>query len=439
MVDHSFARRYLAYPHLSRNWAILARAVFIIPALLLLLFSSCSKHPGEIPSPPVEVTTVTVSPRDTPVELEFVADTQSSRQVEIRARVDGFLEKRLFVEGDLVTAGQKMYQMDRKPFEAALRSAQGQLAEQRASLSMAQATLARVRPLAEKNALSKKNLDDAVGMVQQAQAAVFAAEGVVQTAELNLSYTTLYAPLTGLSSFSKKHEGSYLTSGEGGLLTYVAQLDPIWVNFSVSENQLLKYRAEIGGGLLKFPPLNLFEVAVTLADGSVFPHLGRIDFSEPAFSEETGTFMVRTQFANPEGLLRPGQFVRVHLRGATRPNSILLPQRAVLQGAKSHYVWVIDGYGKAARREVEIGDWQGDGWFINHGLLRGERVVVDGAIRLAPGALLKVIDASAPLSATTDVPSGAAPDTISAPAAGGGVENTVAPRPGDPGSTSMGQ
>lgn len=139
---------------------------------------------------------------------------------------------------------------------------------------------------------------------------------------------------------------------------------------------------------------------VTLADGSVFPQLGSIDFSEPSFAEETGTFLVRTRFDNPEGDLRPGQFVRVRLKGAIRPASILLPQRAVLQGAKGYYVWVVDSAGKAARREVEIGDWQGDGWFINHGLLPGERVVVDGAIRLSPGMDLKVADIPASFAAT---------------------------------------
>jgi membrane fusion protein (multidrug efflux system) len=387
----------------------------------------------------MEVTTVTVSPSDTPVQLEFVAETESSRQVEIRARVEGFLEKRLYTEGELVKAGQKMYQMDQKPFQAALQSAKGQLAQQEAALAVAQATLARVRPLTEKNALSKKNLDDTIGMVRQAQAAVFAAQGEVTTAELNLSYTTLYSPLTGLSSFSKKHEGSYLSAGADGLLTYVAQLDPIWVNFSVSENQMLKYRGEIEHGLLRFPSRNLFEVAITLADGSVYPHLGRINFSEPSFSQETGTFLVRTLFANPEGDLRPGQFVRVQLRGAMRPNSILLPQRAVLQGAKGHYVWVVDGEGKAARREVEIGDWKGDGWFISHGLLPGEQVVVDGAIRLSPGAILKVIDASAPMSAATGIPEGPAEGAEGRDMPGSAIENTVAPPPGAPGSTSMGQ
>lgn len=376
----------------------------LLACVALVLLAGCDKPPAETARPPVEVTAVTIVPRDHPVEMEFVAETRSSRQVEIRARVEGFLEKRLYKEGELVQAGQKLFQMDRKPFEAALKSAKGQLAEREATLTAAEATLARVRPLAEKNALSKKNLDDTIAMVQAAQAAVFAAQGLVQTAQLNLSYTTIHSPLTGLSSFAKKHEGSYLSPGEGGLLTYVAQLDPIWVNFNISENQLLKYRSEVEQGLLKLPPLNRFQAEVTLADGSVFPQLGHIDFSEPSFSQETGTFLVRTQFDNPDGGLRPGQFVRVRLKGAIRPASILLPQRAVLQGAKGYYVWVIDDAGTAVRREVEIGDWQGDNWFINHGLLPGERVVVDGAIRLSPGRALDATDISVVPGAASSAP-----------------------------------
>jgi membrane fusion protein (multidrug efflux system) len=262
--------------------------------------------------------------------------------------------------------------------------------------------------LTEKNALSKKDLDDAVGNEQEAQAAVFAAQGEVQTAELNLSYTTLSSPLAGLSSFAKKQEGSFLTPGEGGLLTYVAQLDPIWVNFSMSENELLKFRDEVAKGRLKFPPLSLFEVEVSLADGSVFPNLGRISFSDPSFSKETGTFLIRTELANPKGELRPGQFVRAHVKGAVRPNGILIPQRAVLQGAKGHYVWIIDKDGKAEKREIEAGDWQGDNWFISHGLNAGERVVVDGAIRVSPGAALKIADTptTAPANTVKSAPDG---------------------------------
>lgn len=353
--------------------------------------AGCSREQQAPPTPPLEVTAVSVTPRDTPVQFEFVAQTQSSREVEIRARVDGFLDKRLYTEGNMVRAGQPLFQMDRKPFEAALQSAEGQLEQQRAKLAVAEANLRRVRPLAARNAVSKKELDDAIGMERSSRAAVLAAEGEVRTARLNLGYTTIASPLQGLSSFAKKQEGSYLTAGAEGLLTTVSQVDPIWVNFSVSENEMLSYRDQIAKGRLKFPRgQNDFEVEVILADGSVFPRRGRINFAEPSFNSETGTFLVRTELSNPQGQLRPGQFVRARVYGATRPHAMQLPQRAVQQGAKGHYVWVIGNDGKARQRVVEVGDWIGDDWFISDGLKAGERVVVDGAGRVSPAAPLRV-------------------------------------------------
>jgi len=335
---------------------------------------------------------MTVTARDTPVVFEFVAQTQSSREVEIRARVAGFLEKRLYTEGELVKAGQVLFQMDRRPFEAALLSAQGQLAQQQARWEVAKATLARVRPLAQQNAVSKMDLDNAVGNERQTQAAVLAAQGQVRTEQLNLGYTTIASPLTGLSSFAKKQEGSYVTPGESGLLTSVSQMDPIYVNFSLSENETLKYRSEIAAGQLKFPPNSNFEVEVVLADGSIVPDRGRLDFAAPSFSPETGTFLVRAVVANPKGMLRPGQFVRALAIGASRPNAILVPQRAVLEGARSRYVWVLNGEGKPEQRIVEVGDWHDADWFITQGLRAGERIVVDGALRVAPGAPLNIVD-----------------------------------------------
>ena len=362
-------------------------------AAAVLLFG-CTKEAVKPPSGPLQVTAVTVAPQDTPVQFEFVAQTQSSREVEIRSRVEGFLDKRLYTEGEMVRAGQPMFQMDRKPFEAALQSAQGQLAQQKARLEVAKINLARVRPLAAKNAVSKKELDDAIGMEKQAEAAVIAAQGEVRTAKLNLGYTTIASPLTGLASFAKKQEGSYLTAGDLGLLTTVSQVDPTWVNFSVSENELLRYRDEIAKGRLKFPANKDFEVEVILADGKVYPQRGHINFAEPSFNKETGTFLIRTELPNPDGVLRPGQFVRAKVYGATRPGAIRLPQRAVLQGAKGHYVWVVGNDGKAKQRVVEVGDWYGDDWFVSDGLRPGERVVVDGAIRVAANAPLKIADAS---------------------------------------------
>jgi membrane fusion protein (multidrug efflux system) len=378
--------------------------------------AGCSKEQAPPAPGPLQVTAVTVTPVDTPVQFEFVAQTQSSRAVEIRARVDGFLDKRLYTEGEMVRAGQPLFQMDRKPFEAALLTAEGQLEQQKARLQVAAANLARVRPLAAKNAVSKKELDDAVGNEQQARAAVLAAQGEVRQANLNLGYTTINSPLKGLSSFAKKQEGSYLTAGDQGLLTTVSQVDPIWVNFSISENELLSYRDQIAKGRLKFPANQNFEVEVVLADGSVFPKRGHINFAEPSFSPETGTFLVRTELPNPNGQLRPGQFVRARVFGSTRPGAIRLPQRAVQQGSKGHYVWVIGSDGKAKQRVVDVGDWYGDDWFISQGLQNGERVVVDGAGRVTPTAPLKVA-AAAPGAAPAAAPAAPAPQAPPAPPA----------------------
>ncbi|MGV7243217.1 efflux RND transporter periplasmic adaptor subunit [Caballeronia sp. M23-90] len=364
-------------------------------AAAMTLLAACSKPANELPRQATEVSVMTVTQRDTPVDFEFTAQTESSREVEIRARVDGFLDKRVYTEGQPVKAGQILFLMDAKPFEATLQSARGQLAQQQARFTVAKANLDRVLPLVKQNALSEKDRDDAIGSEKEAEAAVIAARGQVTTAELNLSYTTIKSPLAGLSSFAKQQDGSFVTAAATGLLTTVYQLDPMWVNFSVSENEMLSYRDEIGKQQLRFPHGDDFEVTVILADGTVYPSHGRISFANPAFSSQTGTFLVRASFANPRGSLRPGQFVRARVSGATRPNAILVPQRAVLQGAKSHFVWVVDGDSKGHERVVEVGAWHGDDWFITDGLKVGERVVVDGAIRVAAGTPLKITEAPA--------------------------------------------
>ncbi|CAB3762398.1 efflux RND transporter periplasmic adaptor subunit [Paraburkholderia humisilvae] len=384
----------------ARWWLPLAAAV--------ALFAGCKKPPAEAQRPPVEVTIVTVEAKATPVDFEFTAQTESSRQVEIRARVEGFLDRRMYTEGDLVRPGQTMFIMDRKPFEAALQTAKGELAQQQARLTVTKANLARVVPLAAQNALSKKDLDDAIGNEKEAEAAVIAAQGQVQTAELNLSYTIIKSPLLGVSSYARQQEGSYVTPTQGGLLTYVYQLDPIWVNFSISENELLRYREQIKKGQLIFPTDNKFDVKVILADGSTYPDVGHIDFTNPAFSSETGTFLVRAVFANPKGVLRPGQFVRARVSGAVRPNAILVPQSAVQQGSKSHFVWVLDKESKPHQRVVEVGDWHGDDWFITQGLQTGERVIVDGAIRVNTDSQIKVVGTAAP-GGSADKPAASAP------------------------------
>ena len=376
------------------NHQMVVRRLVVVFAVVFLLvqLEGCGKGGKQgAARPPAEVTVITVSPKDTPVTLEFVGQTESSRQVEIRARVNGFLEKRLYEEGSIVQAGQAMFQMERTQFEASLQETKGDLAIQQARYSQAKADLDRIRPLVDLKAISKKDFDDAISAEEVARAAVVASQGRLRQAELNLGYTTVKSPVTGLSSGAKKQDGSYISVGPEGLLTYVAQIDPVWVNYSISENEALKYRDEESKGLIKLPPEKEYTVEVVLADGTIFPQKGKVSFREPSFSSETGTYRVRAVFSNPKGELRPGQFVRVHLKGALRPKAVLVPQRAVMQGAKGNFVWIVSAEGKAQLRNVEAGDWYGNEWFISNGLKAGEKVIVDGA-KVADGMPVKPVE-----------------------------------------------
>jgi membrane fusion protein (multidrug efflux system) len=372
---------------------------FALLALIVIGLLACGEKEkdktGAGSQSPVAVTAFTVTAQDVPVTFDYVAQTESSHIVQIRARVDGFLEKCAYTEGALVRAGQVMFLMDRKPFEAALQQARGSLALANAQRTMVQANLARVRPLAAEDAVSQKDLDDAVGQAQMADAAVLAAEGKVRETELNLGYATITSPIAGLSSRALKQEGSYLSPSADSLLTTVAQLDPIWVNFSISENEWLKRQEEVQKGQLILPPTDQFEVEAILSDGSVFSQTGRIIFTEPAYSRETGTLLERVQFVNPKMTLKPGQFVRVRLKGAVRPNAVRVPRRAVMQGTKGHFAWAITADDKAEFRSVTVGDWFGDEIFVTAGLKAGDRVAVDGILRLAAGVPVKVVEPGA--------------------------------------------
>ncbi|HEY4804181.1 MAG TPA: efflux RND transporter periplasmic adaptor subunit, partial [Paraburkholderia sp.] len=331
---------------------------------------------------------INVALRDVPVIFEYVGQTQSSQQVEIRSRVNGFLEKRVYQEGALVHQGDVMFIMDRKPFEAQLDAAKAEYAQQKARLVTAQANLNRVRPLAAKNALSQKDLDDSTGQEQAAAAAVEQARANVTSATLNLGYTTILAPVTGLSSFAKKQDGSYLDAANS-LLTYVARLDPMWINFSLSENEMLDLRTQTQNGTLKLPPVGKLEAVIVLADGSIYPQRGRISFTDASLSSETGTYLIRAEMPNPNAALRPGQFVRIKLLGAQRASAVAVPQAAVQQGPRGAYVWTVDNDGKAQQRAVETGEWNGNDWVIKSGLRPGDHVVIDNTLRLLPGAPVK--------------------------------------------------
>ncbi|MFJ4292502.1 efflux RND transporter periplasmic adaptor subunit [Cupriavidus sp. NPDC089707] len=391
-----------------------------ILCLACVVLAACGKEkPAAVAPPATEVGVMTVALADVPIVYDFVGQTQSSQQVEIRARVNGFLDRRVYTEGAVVKAGETMFLMDPKPFAAALDAANAELAQQQARLKTANADLARVRPLAERNALSQRDLDDAVGKQQAAAASVEAARANVTNAKLNLGYTTIKSPVTGVSSFAKKQAGSYIDASNS-LLTYVAKLDPMWVNFSLSENEVLSSRSEQESGALKFPAQGAFDVVIVLADGSQFPHHGKITFADASFSSETGTYMIRAEVSNPSGTLRPGQFVRVKLHGAERTQAVAVPQEAVIQGPRGQMVWVIDKDNKAQQRVVEVGQWTGDNWVIRSGLKPGERVVLTGALRLAPGAPVKMVEVKPGGHAPGQPPAGQQPGqpAAAAPASG---------------------
>ena len=373
-------------------------AIILSFTLVSFTLGGCSEQAGEMQGSAPEVTVIKIEPRDTPVAFEFVGKTASSRRVEIRSRVEGFLDSREYVEGSMVEAGQVLFVMDKKPFEAQLQAAKAELAQQQARKETALINLNRIRPLAKKKAVAQKELDDADGYYRESAAAVEQSRARVVQAELDLGYCTIMTPVTGLSSYAVMREGAYIGMGDS-LLTYVAQLDPMWVEFSVSENQILKRNDSVQRGIIIDPDDTDFIVEVVLADGSVYPHTGKITFSDASLSEATGTFMIRAEVDNPDQQLRPGQFVRAFIKGSIRPNAILVPQQAVQQGAKGSFVWVIDAAGKAEFRPVTVGPLHDKEWFIDAGLAAGETVVVNGALKLRAGVPVRISEATGQMPA----------------------------------------
>ena len=366
----------------------------LIPVLCILTLAcswltGCAREEAKKPAPGMpEVTTLTVTARDVPVTAIYVAQTQSSQAVNIQARVSGFLDKRVYVEGSVVKAGQVLFQMDQKPFQAQVDAQKAALQRNQAAALVAKQNLDRTKPLAAANALSQKDLDDAEGQYEQSIAAVEQQKAQLQEAQLNLSYTTIRSPVDGVSSYAAIADGTYL-SPQNSQLTTVSVLSPMWINFSVSENAMERIRGEVKNGLLNLPEGGHFIVQIELVDGTIFPYTGRITFSDPSYNSQTGTFLLRATVDNPAGLLRPNQYVRTRLLGAIRPNAIVVPQRAVQQSAKGHFVWVINKQNQSELRPIVVGDWYGDSWFVSEGLATGEQVVVDGGGRLAQGMTVK--------------------------------------------------
>ncbi len=374
----------------------------LLPALLSIavlsaLLSACDKPAGGPPGgfPPAPVSVITVEQRDVPVRYEYVAQTAGYREVEVRARVTGILTQRNYREGAAVTRGQSLFTIDPAPFQVALAKADADLSVVQVRLAQAQRDLARLKPVREARAISQKELDDAVSAEQVAQAEVKSLSARVNEARLNLSYTRVEAPISGIASRAVVSEGA-LVSGPNVLLTTVTQTDPMVVIFGVSDRDHLALRRDVESGRLKMPADRKFQARVKLSDGSLYDGVGALNFTDVRVNTQTGTSESRAEFSNKNNTLRSGEFVRLILDGALRPEAIVVPQRAVLESPKGKFVYVAGADNKAEARPVEVGAWADDGWVINSGLKAGERVIVDGVMKIGPGAPVQIADPAKP-------------------------------------------
>ncbi len=379
----------------------------LLLGVLAASLAACGQKPeanGPGAMPPVPVAVIKVQPADVPVSYEFVGQAAGSREVEVRARVGGILQKRSYTEGKPVKAGDLLFQIDPEPFKAALDQAKGNLQVQQAQLLRTKQDYERILPLFKENAVSQKDRDDAVAAYNAAKASVAAAQAQVEQAQINLGYTRVTAPISGITSQEARSEGSLVaTTADASLLTKVSQLDPIYVNFSMSDSDMLGLRKMQHAGKLKLANGGGFEVLLKLADGSTYGKTGHLNFTDSLVDTNTGTIRSRATFANPQGSILPGQFVRVQLNGAVRTQAITVPQRAVLTTQQGKMVWVVGDDGKVAPRPIVTSQEVGLNVLVEQGLKSGDQVAVDNIIKLRPGAAVKPhpyqADASAPAAA----------------------------------------
>ena len=370
-----------------------------LAALAFVLFAACGNSgqggppPGAMPPP--EVAIVVVQPREVPVSYEYPAQVAGVREVEVRARVSGILEKWNFVEGAKVAAGQSLFQIDPAPFRAALARAQADLANAEAREVQAQRNVERLKSLWENKMVTQKAYDDANSELLVAAALVGSAQASLTEARLNLSYTRVEAPISGITSRAMKSEGS-LVEAQQTLLTTISQIDNVHVIFGFSEAEHLKFTRAMTDNSLRLPKDGRFDVTVKLADGNDYPKTGKVDFTDVRVTPATGTIEARALLPNPQHVLRPGQFVRVRLSGAVRPGAISSPQRAVLEGPGSKIVLTVNPQGIVEPRPIQVGDWSGEDWVILGGLKAGDQVIVDGVVKARPGAPVKASPLAVP-------------------------------------------
>lgn len=341
----------------------------LLPFLLggALILGACSRGeaPKQGPMGPMPVTVIEVQPQSVPRTLEIMAQTEGAKETEVRARVGGILVKQFYQEGEPVKEGQPLFQIDRDTYEIAL-------AEAKAKAEQTEREMARMKKLVDVQGVSRKEYDDAVSANDLAQAAL-------RQARLNLSWTTVVAPVTGVTGRAEKSVGNLITVGTDSRLTSIYLNDPMWVRFSVSSNE----SARLTGGRLTANSLT--GVELVMSDGTVYPMPGKINFMASSIDTTLGTQQLRAEFSNKEGLLLPGQFVRVRLIAGEQEGIFLVPQTAVLQTEQGNLVMVADANNKVAPRPLKTGVWFGKDWIVEEGLQPGDRVITDNLMKLKPG------------------------------------------------------
>ncbi len=345
--------------------------------LLLTTVTGCSKEQKEAPPPAVEVTTVIQ--KDVPVYQEWIGTLDGIVNATIRAQVQGYLIKQNYRDGDFVKTGQVLFEIDPRTFQATLAQAQGQLEVQQARWMTARANLTRVKPLAEQNAVSKKDLDEAIGMEQSARASVLSAQAAVDKAKLDLGFTRISSPIDGIAGLAKAQIGNLVGPGATEELTTVSTVDPIKFYFQVSEQEYIKSTQRSAAERARK------EGVLILSDGSIYPETGRFAFADRQIDVKTGTIKVAAVFPNPAAILRPGQYGRIRIATSIHRNALLVPQRAVAETQGKYMVAVVGAENKVDMRPVKPGERVDSLWIILEGLKPGERVVVEGIQKVRPG------------------------------------------------------
>lgn len=377
-----------------------------LPVLALaLVLSACgAKHKPPAPAAP-EAGYVVMTTQAVPLEIELTGRTEAYESSEVRPQVSGIIKARNFTEGSIVHQGQTLYEIDPSLYRAAAAQAQANLANAEATYAAAKAKAERYKPLAEIEAVSKQDYTDAVAAAKQAAAQVAQNKAALETARINLHFTTVPAPITGRIGRSLVTTGALVTNGQTNALTTIERLDPIFVDIQQSSTDLLALRQELSSGGVTPSSAN---VQLVLEDGTVYPHPGKIEFAEAIVDENTGSVTLRARFPNPQGLLLPGMFVRARLAQAIAPNAILVPQQAVSRDPRGNAtVFVIGAGNRAEVRPITADRTIGDKWLVTSGLSAGDKVITEGLLRVRPGEVVRPVPAGDP-TATPNATRGAA-------------------------------